>query len=211
MDTAWWPNIPKPFCISAHNVSGHKIVFLIFSCLSSFIGTRRLSAEDHLSLQFFAHLSWPGLVFLNVFLWETFSVIQLSMKDDQWIINFSHLDPFNSSSVEGEHVLLLLQFAPAIGCSVYHSKDCPHHTHRPSLGTDIYVSSSFSLHCDCHAFPLFLSFLCIALNPFRLWMLAVFSISSSVASFFLPPAMPGSISAYFFSSFSIQENKTAFW
>jgi len=69
------------------------------------------------------------------------------------------------------------------------------------------VLMCISLHlslctCDRHPFPLFASFLCIALYPIRLWTLALFSISSSVASFFLLPAVPCLISADFFS-FSI--------
>lgn len=137
-----------------------------------------------------------------MFLWETFRAIWLRVQDDQWITNFSHLDPFNSSSVscvEEEHMLLLLGFAPATGWSIYHSNDSPHHTHRPSLGTDVHLPSPLSLHCDYHPFPFFVSFLHIALNSFGLCSLPIFSISSSLASFFIPPATPCSISDYFFS------------
>lgn len=134
---------------------------------SLFIGTRRLPAEVRLSLQLFEPLSWPGLVFLNMFLWEAFSVMWLSMKDDQWIINFSRLDPFNSSSVsyvEGGHMILLLGLAPATVCLIYHSKDSPITHLGLLLVPDVHLPSPFSLHCNYQPSALFLSFLCITLQ-----------------------------------------------
>lgn len=106
-------------------------------------------------------------------------------------------------------MILLSGFAPATGCLIYHNKDSPITHIGLLLVLDVHLPSPFSLPCGYQPSPLFLSFLCITLYPFRLWTLAVFSISCSVASFFLLPATPGSISAYFF--YSLSTRKIACW
>lgn len=163
------------------------------SAFASFIGTRRLTDEDHLSLQFLKHLSWPRLALPNMFHCETLSVIRLSMKDDQWITNFSHLDIFNSFSVsciEGD-LVSVWGSASATGCLIYQEQGFSP-SNRPPFHISVTLPSPLSG-------TVIASFLSIALYPFRLYSLVIFFISSSVASSFLPPATPCWISAYFLS------------
>lgn len=116
------------------------------SAFASFIGTRRLTDEDHLSLQFLKHLSWPCLAFPNMFHCETFNVIWLTMKDDQWIINFSHLDIFNSISASciGGDLVSVWGSASATSCLVYQEQGFSP-SHRPPFGISVPLPSPLSL------------------------------------------------------------------
>lgn len=144
----------KTFLYSSSQFLASLINFPSSPAFPSFIGIRRLSAEDHLSHQFFEHLSWPGLVFPNMFHWETFSVIWLSMKDDRWIINFfpfgsfQHLFRISMSFMKGEHVSAW-GLASVTGRSIYQSKDFPI-TYIDLLLVVACISHHLSLwHCGC--------------------------------------------------------------